>query len=218
MVELRLPNITASTEKEQIKQIQDYLFQIVRQINLNFTESESNAQIKETTGTTNTYVTKNELRTERGVWNAYVNDDGEGAEFTGIGTYTKVGRLVFIELAGKYKPSNLNEPIMIFDKHFYEEGKTAKTCLPFPLMKGTKAFGSVVTDLQFFTNESKTECCTDVVVEIGETDPTSSSGIACISFNGWYNGDNYHSVKCNQVKTRIGEAADFHLSAVYQTE
>lgn len=214
MIELRLPNINASTEKEQIKQMQDYLFQTVRQLNLNFAENESNRQAKQVIGTTNNYVTKNELRTERDTWVARINDDGEGAEFFGAGTYTKVGGLVFIELSGEYKPSTLDEPIMIFDKDFDESNPSSNKGLPFPLKQGTKSFGNITTSLQFFTNKDKTEGCTGVVVEIGETEP--GSGIACISFNGWYNGDNYRSIKCNQVEPRLG--GRYHLSAVYQTE
>lgn len=206
MIELRLPNINAPTEKEQIKQMQDYLFQTVRQLNLNFAENESNAQSKQVTGNINNYVTKNELRTERDVWHARVNDDGEGAEFWGVGSYTKVGNLVFIELSGTYNPSDLDEFIMIF-----EDGSNE---LPFPIQKGKKAFGNITTDLQFFADKDKTEPCTNVVVEIGETE--IGSGKACISFNGWYNGDNYRSMKCNQVEKRIG--GNFHLSAVYPTE
>ena len=64
MINIRLPNITAQTEREQLMQVKSYLHQLVGELNwaLSSIESGSNTEVATKKGTTKT-VTKEELTT-----------------------------------------------------------------------------------------------------------------------------------------------------------
>lgn len=217
MIELRLPQFNAQSEKEQIKQIQDYLFQIIRQINLNFANKNSNDEGAEGKGDTYNYVVKRTTNitnvedddeevvvpsvTETGTWTPKVEVGcGDFAPTLDANTYTKVGKLVFVAMSGMYvPPSSSSEEFRIYGDE-----------LPSP-MKG-RGFGVITNSyLQFFTDSTKETPCANVSVEL-----MTSGGRNCIRFKKWVDGRAPLPVYCNEVALNHGGAID--ISAVYQTE
>jgi hypothetical protein len=220
MIELRLPKIDAPTEQGKINQIQDYLFQIIRQINLNFANKNSNDEGAEGKGDTYNYVVKRTTNitnvedddeevvvpsvTKTGTWTPKVKP-GSGtydkvADYDA--TYTKVGNLVFVHMDGFFVPS-ASPPAEAFEIYG----------LPFKV-KG-RGFGEISTWLKFFTDSSKSTPCTNVSVEL-----LTSGEDNCIRFKGWNGGSNWHTVKYNEVALSNGETGSgaISISAVYQTE
>jgi hypothetical protein len=189
MIELRLPKIDALTVQGKINQIQDYLFQTIRQINLNFEDKGSNGQGEQGTGDTNKYIVKKGEDSVQGEWNPVANT----GTLSGVtATYTKVGKLVFVFLSGSYTTG--------------DEDKTLKISgLPFNVKNQAVGNFSLTTNT-FYSHKSKAnEYMLQNVLAVFEAD--------YIEFSGWHLGYVGSSLTSDCISSGI-----FHLSAVYQTE
>lgn len=189
MIELRLPKIDAPTVQGKINQIQDYLFQTIRQINLNFEDKDASNQDNQNTKETINYMVKNGgTNVEEGIWAADVTT-GKLEEVTA--TYMKIGKLVYVYLSGYYTTGNENVPL-------------AFTGLPYKV-KGLASGNFSHTTMYFYVSKGSTNVVSSAALELVDKS---------IYITGWSNG----TILRDSLTSDCVGSGTFRLSAVYQTE